>query len=60
MARSGAPVPRRQGLSHVVRYDQKVVLILLDSWEGSTLVRRRKEGMDTPTWLVVVHVCPDG
>ena len=60
MARSGARVPRRVGLSHVVRYDLKVVLIVLDSWEGCTWVRRRKEGMDTPRWLVVLHVCPEG
>ena len=60
MARSGARVPRRLGLSHVVRYDLKVVLILLDNCEGCTWVRRRKEGMDTLRWLVVVHVCPEG
>ena len=60
MARSGARVPRRLGLSHVVRYDLKEVLILLDSWEGCTWVRRRKEDIDTPRWLVVVHVCPEG
>ena len=27
-------MPRRLGVAHVVRYDLKVVLILLDSWEG--------------------------
>ena len=60
MASSGARVPRRIGVAHVGKDDLKVLLILLDGWEGCTWVRRRKEGMDTLRWLVVVHVCPEG
>ena len=60
MARSGARVPRRLGLSHVVRYDLKVVLILLDGWEGCMWVKRRKDGTDTPRRLGVAHVGKDG
>ena len=39
MARSGARVPRRLGVAHVGKDDLKVVLILLDGWEGRTWVR---------------------
>jgi hypothetical protein len=39
MASSVARVPRRVGLSHVGKDDLKVVLILLDGWEGCTWVR---------------------
>ena len=35
MARSGARVPRRLGVAHVGKDDLKVVLILLDVWEGA-------------------------
>ena len=39
MARSGARVPRRLGVAHVGKDDLKMVLILLDDWEGSTGVQ---------------------
>ena len=35
MAWRGQRGSRWLGLSHMVRYDLKVVLILLDSWEGA-------------------------
>ena len=59
MVRSGACVPRRLGVAHVGKDDLKVVLILVDGWEGCMSVRLRKEGTDTPRWLGGVHGGPD-
>ena len=39
----------------MVKDDLKVVLILLDGWEGCTWVRSRKEDTYTPRWLKGVH-----
>ena len=50
MARSGARVPRRLGFAHVVKDDLKVILILLDDWEGA-------RGSDD---VRMVRILPDG
>ena len=60
MARRGPWGSRWLGLSHVVKDDLKLVLILLDGWEGCTWVRWRKEGTYAPRWLGGVHGVLDG